>query len=329
MFQDENTLNPYYSDQISQGTNRPAAGALLDYPTPPAANSYQAQSPTYYPPTIYPQPSPQAKKSHKGGRKFAIFFLTLVLLFVFGIGLFSGWQFSQNAAVQSQTTATTASTSSKAASSAVSTTVSQSEQIAAIAKIEPAVVELTVTTSQGQQIGSGVIVDKNGDIVTNNHVVNGAQQISVVLNNGTTENATILGTSAANDLAVVRIQPFTAMSIATIGNSATLQVGQEVLAVGNPLGITETATKGIVSAVNRSIQESNTVTIKNAIQTDAAINPGNSGGALVNLDGQLVGLPTLTAINTESGTAASGIGFAIPSSTVQTVLAQVLQQSGK
>jgi len=183
-----------------------------------------------------------------------------------------------------------------------------------------------VTTSQGQQIGSGVIIDSNGDIVTNNHVVSGAVSIKAVLNNGSTENAQLVGTSNANDLAVVRIAPFSHMTVAQIADSSKLTVGQEVLAIGNPLGITETVTSGIVSALNRSVTESTGTTISRAIQTDAAINPGNSGGALVNLQGKLVGIPTLTAVNTESNTAANGIGFAIPSNLVQTVVQQIIQQ---
>src|ERR1051326_8319618 len=124
-------------------------------------------------------------------------------------------------------------------------------------------------------------------------------------------------TKAADDLAVVRIQPFTNMSVAQIGDSSSLVVGQNVLAVGNPLGITETATEGIISALNRSVTESSNATISNAIQTSAAINPGNSGGALVNLQGQLIGIPTLTAVDTESNTAANGLSFAIPSNVVK------------
>ena len=183
-----------------------------------------------------------------------------------------------------------------------------------------------MTTTQGQQIGSGVIIDTRGDIVTNNHVISGAQTIDAVLSNGSTEKAQLVGTDAADDLAVVRIQPFAHMTVAQIGNSSKLVVGQEVLAIGNPLGITETATRGIVSALNRSVTESTGTTISQAIQTDAAVNPGNSGGALVNLQGQLIGIPTLTAINTESNTPANGVGFAIPSNRVETVLQQLIQR---
>jgi putative serine protease PepD len=238
-----------------------------------------------------------------------------------GIGLFAGWEFAGN----SSGTSTTSNAGATSAASPSSGNNVETQQEAAIARIEPTVVELKVTTTQGQQIGSGVIIDTRGDIVTNNHVISGAQTIAAVLSNGSTEQAQLVGTDAADDLAVVRIQPFAHMTVAQIGNSSKLVVGQEVLAIGNPLGITETATRGIVSALNRSVTESTGTTISQAIQTDAAVNPGNSGGALVNLQGQLIGIPTLTAINTESNTPANGVGFAIPSNRVETVVQQLIQ----
>jgi putative serine protease PepD len=234
--------------------------------------------------------------------------------------LFAGWEFASN---KSSTTTTSQATSTASTTSASSNSL-QTQIEAAIAKVEPSVVEIQVTTSQGEQIGSGVIIDANGDIITNNHVVSGEQSIEVTLYNGSTEQGQLVGTVAADDLAVVRIQPFANMTVAQIGNSSQLTVGQEVLAIGNPLGITETATQGIVSALNRSVTESTGVTIPNAVQTDAAVNPGNSGGALINLQGQLVGIPTLTAVNTESNTAANGVSFAIPSSLVESALQQML-----
>jgi putative serine protease PepD len=249
--------------------------------------------------------------------------LTLVLALIFGVGLFAGWEFTGSS--RSSTATTSKSVTTASATSTGGTTI-ETQQEAAIAKIEPAVVELKVTTAQGQQIGSGVIIDTKGDIVTNNHVVSGEQSIEVVLANGSTEQAQLVGTAAAADLAVVRIQPFAHMTVAQIGDSSRLVVGQEVLAIGNPLGITETATQGMVSALNRSVTESAGTTIPNAIQTDAAVNPGNSGGALVNLQGQLVGIPTLTAVNSASNTTANGVSFAIPSNLVATVVHQILQQ---
>ena len=248
--------------------------------------------------------------------------LTIVLALIFSVGLFSGWEFSHNSSSASTTTKAVATST---ASTSNGTSI-QSQQEAAIATIEPSVVELKVTTAQGGQIGSGVIIDSNGDIVTNNHVVSGEQSIEVLLSNGNTEQGQLIGTNAADDLAVVRITPFAHMTVAQLGDSSKLVVGQEVMAVGNPLGITETATQGIVSALNRSVTESAGTTLSQAIQTDAALNPGNSGGALVNLQGQLIGIPTLGAVNTETNTTANGVSFAIPSNVVKTVVQQILQQ---
>src|SRR5205085_3955754 len=132
------------------------------------------------------------------------------------VGLFAGWELTSG-----KSSTSTASQASATASATSSSSTSLQTQIeAAIAKVEPAVVELKVTTAQGEQIGSGVIIDTKGDIVTNNHVVSGAQTIEAVLNNGTTEQAQLVGTNAADDLAVVRIAPFAHMTVAQIGDSS-------------------------------------------------------------------------------------------------------------
>src|SRR6266699_3101075 len=143
----------------------------------------------------------------------------------------------------------------------------------------------------------------------------GGQTIAVELFNGTTLPAQIVGTAPSDDLAVLKVKPSQVkLTAATIGDSSKLKVGQDVLAIGNPLGITQTVTNGIVSALGRNVSEGpNGALIPNAIQTDAPINPGNSGGALVDLQGNLVGIPTLTAIDPEFKTPANGVGFAIPS----------------
>src|SRR5216683_255955 len=197
---------------------------------------------------------------------------------------------------------------------------------AVIAKVRPSVVEVNVSIPGGSGIGSGVIVDRRGYIVTNNHVVSNAQSIQVVLYNGTKLQAQLVGTDPADDLAVLKITPpSSGLTVATLGDSSKLQVGQDVMAIGNPLGITQTVTSGIVSALGRSVSEGQGgATIPNAIQTDAPINPGNSGGALVDLQGNLVGIPTLTAIDPEFNTPASGVGFAIPSNRVNFIVPQII-----
>src|SRR6266704_1427077 len=281
-------------------TDAPTEQGIVESPGSPAG-----------PPSLPPM---RPRKRRRPGPAGAIVLLALI----FGTGLCSGWEFAH-----ASTTTTAGAISTATTTSGTSL---QAQQEAAIAKIEPAVVELEVTTAQGEQIGSGVIIDAQGDIVTNNHVVSGEQSITVVLSNGSTEQGQLIGTSASNDLAVVRIAPYAHMVVAQLGDSSKLVVGQDVIAVGNPLGITGTATEGIVSALNRSIPESSGVTISNAIQTDAALNPGNSGGALINLQGQLIGIPFAGAQNSGTNTAADGVNFAIPSNLVQTVVQQILQQ---
>jgi S1-C subfamily serine protease len=269
------------------------------------------------------------KRQSRGLRTGAIIALTLVILAVFGVGLFAGWQFAQNSplVINNADTLQQETTSSQATVPALTGNNIQTVQEAVVAKISPAVVQINVTTSQGAGIGSGVIIDKRGYIVTNDHVVNGAQEVDVMFANGTMQkNVQVVGTDPTDDLAVVKITPFTNMAVAPLGNSSKLVVGQDVLAIGNPLGNTQTVTKGIVSALGRTVSEGNGgATLPNVIQTDAAINPGNSGGCLADLQGQLIGIPTLAAVDPEFNTPASGVGFAIPSNRVAFIVPQIIQ----
>jgi S1-C subfamily serine protease len=196
-------------------------------------------------------------------------------------------------------------------------------------KVRPTVVEVIVALLNGKKaLGSGVVIDPRGYIVTNNHVVSGARTVQVVLYDGTNMPASIAGTDPPDDLAVLKIHPPTGnLTVVTLGDSSKLRVGQEVLAIGNPLGITETVTHGIVSALGRTVSEGQGgAVIRNAIQTDAPINPGNSGGALIDLQGNLVGIPTLTAIDPEFNTPANGVGFAIPSNRVRVIVPEIIQK---
>lgn len=194
-------------------------------------------------------------------------------------------------------------------------------------KFRTSVVQINVQFNQGVGLGSGVIIDPRGYIVTNNHVVAGEHAIQVVLYDNTKLTAQVTGADPADDLAIVKINPPRGMTVAKIGDSKTLQIGQPVLAIGNPLGITQTVTSGIVSALGRNISEGqNKPIIMNAIQTDAAINPGNSGGALVNLNDELIGIPTLVPIDPEFKTPAIGVGFAIPSNRVKYIANQLINK---
>ena len=274
--------------------------------------------------------APTVKASARELRTASILALTVVMAIIFGIGLFAGWDFARNTSSAS-TNAVYPLQSNTNLQQAVPSNNIETVREAAIAKVRPAVVQVNVSMmtdggEQGIQSGSGVIVNKRGYIITNNHVVQGAQSIEVVFADGEKiENVQLAGSDPNDDLAVLKVTPTANMIVATLGDLSKLQVGQEVLAIGNPLGITETATHGIISALGRSVSESHHVTIPNTIQTDAPINPGNSGGALADLQGNVIGIPTLAAIDPEFDAPANGVGFAIPINQVKLVVPQLIQ----
>lgn len=262
--------------------------------------------------------------ARRGPSTASIVLLALVLLLVFGTGLFAGWQFGRggtSAPGSSQAGLQTDSNShSQVTIPALSDNNIQTVREAVVTNIQPAVVQI----STGSSLGSGVVIDKRGYIVTNNHVVENAQSLTVKLFDGNQLSATLVGTDATDDLAVVKINPPANLATADLGDSSSLKVGQEVLAVGNPLGNSQTVTHGIVSALGRNVSEGNGATIPNTIQTDAPINPGNSVGALVDLQGNVIGIPTLVAINSEYNTPANGVGYAIPSNRVKFIATQLI-----
>jgi putative serine protease PepD len=207
---------------------------------------------------------------------------------------------------------------------------------AAAAKIEPSLVTIAVQAQNGSGIGSGMVLDKDGHILTNNHVVSEAGNggnITVTFHDGTTATAKVLGTSELNDLAVIKVDGVKDLNPVTFANSTDLQVGQTVVAAGAPLGLSESVTSGIVSNTARPVRSgTNNDAVYLAVQTDAAINPGNSGGPLVNLNGDVVGVNSAIA-GTSSGPDGGqsgniGIGFAIPSE-VATRVANDLITTGK
>jgi putative serine protease PepD len=198
----------------------------------------------------------------------------------------------------------------------------QNAFVDAVNSVLPSVVEIQTSTG----LGSGVIFDGSGDIVTNDHVVGTATSFQVLINGSNAQlSGRLVGTYPASDLAVIKVSSPKPLSPAAFGDSANLHVGDVVLAMGNPLGLEGSTTEGIVSALGRTVTEPNGdgspgATLKGVVQTSAAINPGNSGGALVDLEGQVVGIPTLTATDPQIGGTAPGIGFAIPASTVTSVV---------
>ena len=198
----------------------------------------------------------------------------------------------------------------------------------AIKEVLPSVVE--IRTSSG--LGSGVVFDSRGDIVTNAHVVGRASRMQVIDSSSAEPlAATLVGVYRPDDLAVIRVTDAQRLRPAVFGNSAALVAGDIVLAIGNPLGLDSSVTEGIVSAVERTVSEpasdgSAGATLADTIQTSAAINPGNSGGALATLDGTVVGIPTLAAVR-QAGGAAPGIGFAIPSNIAVDIARQLVARA--
>jgi S1-C subfamily serine protease len=290
-----------------------------------------------------PPPDAPGNTGSRGRRSGAILALALVLLLVFGVGLFSGWVFARNGVLSAgglNFSSLQTNPNSKVAIPAANGDGGNLDTVrgAVVSKVEPAVVQINVKTNALTDLGSGVIIDKRGYIVTNNHVLDGGQgqavqiqNIEVVLADNSKHTAQIIGTDPTDDLAVIKINTPTDLVTATLGDSSQLHVGQEVLAIGNPLGITQTVTRGIISALGRTVSEkaAGTPTIPNAIQTDAPINPGNSGGALVDLQGNVIGIPTLAALDPQfNNQPANGVGFAIPSNRVN-FIAQQLIQNGK
>jgi serine protease Do len=197
-------------------------------------------------------------------------------------------------------------------------------------RVSPSIVGITSLTNSGDMFnqrdtettGSGVIINKNGYIVTNNHVVAGADRIIVTLANGQELKGTIKGTDQRTDLAVIKVEPKTDLTPVQFGNSDQLEVGEEVVAIGNPLGLrfARSVTAGVVSGLNRLITTDEGFVFR-LIQTDAAINPGNSGGALVDLNGQVIGINTIKI----SVPGFEGMGFSIPSNQVKKVVDDIMK----
>ncbi len=212
----------------------------------------------------------------------------------------------------------------------IETTITQ-----AVKKVGPAVVTV-VGTIQGQMSqfgptgtqtvsGSGVFISDKGYILTNNHVIDGVKDVTIILSDGTQEKATIVGADIYSDIAVLKTDG-KVPAVASLGNSDVLNPGETVIAIGSPLGdFKNTVTVGVVSATGRSIDTGNGYTIDGLIQTDAAINQGNSGGPLVNLAGEVIAINTLIVRNSGSGTVAEGLGFAIPIDTAAAVADQIIQ----
>ena len=207
------------------------------------------------------------------------------------------------------------------------------EQVAA--KVVPSVVKLETDMGRASEEGSGVILSTDGLILTNNHVVEAAKggDTTVTFADGRTSKFTLVGADPSSDIAVVKADNISDLTPITIGSSANLKVGQDVVAIGSPLGLEGTVTTGIISALNRPVAAGGDIknqnTVLDAIQTDAAINPGNSGGALVNMNGELVGvnsaIATLGGDSADAQSGSIGLGFAIPIDQAKRIADELIQ----
>jgi S1-C subfamily serine protease len=304
----------------------------LETPATPPPSTWIPEYPPYtgYPP-LPPYGSgtpPTARPGSSGGRRWVYALATIALLVALGIGTGIGAAIAtlRNASTHPATIGAQSAPVTAVASN-VNTLQQTVENVAKV--VAPSVVEITSVAGNQEAIGSGDILTANGYIVTNDHVVDGFTSYTVTLSNGTRLQAQLVGQDPQDDLAVIKVSANNLQPIA-FADSSRVTVGEFAIAVGNPLGLRESATFGIVSATNRTESESPdgpAAQLTGLIQTSAPIAPGNSGGALVNLQGQLIGMPTLGAsTNQRNGSSSStSIGFAIASNEVKTVAQQLIQ----
>ena len=232
---------------------------------------------------------------------------------------------------------------------------SQKGTVSGVAEaVSPSIVEISAKSSAGEATGSGVIITADGEIVTNNHVISGASSVKVTTNDGKTYTAKVVGTDSKKDLALIKLENASGLKAASLGNSDNVKIGDDVVAIGSPEGLTGTVTSGIVSALDRDVTVStdedqgqqqqqqgggnwpfeyggeqfngdtgSSKTTYKALQTDASLNPGNSGGALIDMNGNIIGInsamysPSSSQSGTESSSGSVGLGFAIPVNTVK------------
>ena len=322
---------------------RPAQQATYGAPT--GVNQtwqYPATWGTSFPPPNGPTPPPAARTSgpERGrGKRTALVATTIALALVAGLGGgFIGAQLNNATTGSSATAAANALTQQTKNEQTSNSSGGSVESVAS--SVLPSVVSVVATSQSAAGEGSGVILTEDGYILTNNHVVEGATDLVVRFNDGATAAATVVGTDPTGDLAVIKADGVTGLTAATLGTSGDVQVGEQVVAIGSPLGLSATVTSGIVSALNRPVRTSSeedqqqqaptgtasTTTILNAIQTDAAINPGNSGGPLVNMQGQIIGINSAIASlsSGESQSGSIGVGFAIPIDTAARIADEII-----
>ena len=331
------------------GTPDPRQQQTDWYATPPATGGNGGYG-GYPPPSPTPSPAPKAKPSRGLGQMTAVAILAAALA---SGGTYAATRYATPA--PSSSAAATTQSNGSTSPQVIQGNASAPDWTATAKAVAPSVVSITVTSGQTGGQGSGVVIDNQGHILTNNHVATGAganAKISVTLNDGRTYDAKIVGTDPSTDLAVLLLNnPPSDLVPMSIGDSSQVVVGQPVMAIGNPLGLSGTVTTGIVSALDRPVttqaaesqqgqqgqqgqlpgaqqqQTASDAVVTNAIQTSAAINPGNSGGALVTADGKLIGInSSIASLGSSAGSQSGniGIGFAIPVNEAKSIADQLI-----
>ena len=282
--------------------------------------------PRYTVPSPPPQPPVEPPHRHRGDRRWPRRAAggVAVLALVAGGGTAGGFLADHYLTARAAPAATAAGT----ASAAPAATVTDGDALAAVAaKVSPSVVTVLVDGSRESAIGSGVVLDANGLVLTNNHVISSGGTVSVRLSDGRTVPARVVAADTTHDLALVQATGVTGLTPVTFAADSSVAVGDTVLAFGAPLGLEGTVTSGIVSAVDRSL-DTGSEKLTGLLQTDAPINEGNSGGALVDTSGRVIGINVAIATAGDGSTGSVGVGFAIPSGTVTTVVRQLRAHAG-
>ena len=287
---------------------------------------HQSVPPWMYPGRNYPPPPAPPRPGGGRFRRNTVALIAAATLAAGGIGGAVGALLGNDSPTAASTQLNATSTSDTKAT----------DVSAVVERVAPSVVQVNVRTGQGEALGSGVVLTADGRILTNNHVVAGAQEVTVTLSDGRTVDAKVVGTAPETDLAVIQADGVNDLTPAKFADSDDVRVGDQVIAIGSPLGLQNTVTTGIVSAVDRDVnvpaeergfsRSGNTDVSYKAIQTDASINQGNSGGPLFNSAGEVIGINSMiySPVSGPDGSAGSvGLGFAIPSNTAEQVINQL------
>ena len=325
----QNNGNPFASQSGQNGQNgqQPQQGGLFGFGTP-GTGTPNGQGPAQ--PGQPGQPGPAKQGMSKTASNILIAVVAAVLAAALCLGLGYGALTSGLITLPTSNSLSNVSSNKSGSGSATAKSGEAPDWQTVASDVSGSVVSIQTALSNGTAKGSGAIIDTEGHIITNNHVISGAQQIQVTPANGNMYSATLVGTDTTTDLAVIKLDnPPSDLKAVKFADSDKLAVGENVMAIGNPLGYDDTATTGIVSALNRPVtvtDDDNNAIVTNAVQIDAAINPGNSGGPTFNAAGQVIGInSSIASTASSSGTAGSiGIGFAIPSNLVKRVTNEII-----